>query len=1604
MKLPYFLRISMANARKTKRQQRLNFITKYFSFFLEKYKQKTIHLLGVLFLTTLCISTSSAQVVISEVFSDGTFTLKNLNDSDADITDYWICDFPVYEQLSNLNVECGSLVVPSGDEVVISGFTQNFDVDDSELGLYVNSGFSSAANIRSYVDWGTAGGGRSNVAVEAGIWTEGDVVASFAIGESIRYDGAGNQASDWSVQGNAVFCNDEGAVLDPIEEARSVVALGAQEAGKTVEEFNGANRSFPENYYNFLPSVIDLADLRDPAKANATLPIYEGVGPSGEPTYFIITEATSIALAKEYGAIVSPKLIYGNRPEAAAAAQRVDVIDGKIYFKGDVDFSPERILTPGEVTPFPPAMAQPGAVGDAEYSSLVVLPSGEVINCQIIANASGIHDRIIDINIEDRWAKFQLLDGFEGGDQYYYHLVTDASDPGPATIELGVYAPRMANLPVFGQSDLDGETVLLGFSPNVNGLTTALDGADETTRQGLGSTIVDNDLDPINIFPFDPDNTVEDGNNYSPMWDAHLNMWTDEAINGPNGDQRRQITSFADLFDLMEQGLVSSFAGSPGIENDFLNGLRASHAVINCPVICHPFQGEEVIVMDPIEEARSVVALGAQEAGKTVEEFNGANRSFPENYYNFLPSVIALDDLRDPHNANATLPIYEGVGPSGEPTYFIITEATSIALAKEYGAIVSPKLIYGNRPESAAAAQYVDVIDGRIHFKGDVDFSPELSVTPGSPNAFPPAAVQPGGVGDDEYSSLVVLPSGEVINCQIIANASGTHDRINEINIEERWANFQLLDGWEGGDQYYYHLVTDASDPGPAAIEKGVYAPRMANLPVFGQSELDGETVLLGFSPNINGLSATEDGVTGVDRQGLGSTVADGGLDPVNIFPFDPDNTVEEGNNYSPMWDAHLNMWTDEAINGAAGDQRRAITSFADLFNLIDQGLVTSFAGSPGIENAFVGGLRATHAVINCPVICHPFQGEDIADAPTQEAREIVALAAQEADRTVADFVGTERSFPENYYNFLPSAMELADLRDPNQANVTIPLYEGVGPNGEPTYFIVTEATSIALAKEYGAIVSPKLIYGNRPAAAAAAQRVNVVDGRIYFKGDVDFSPELSVTPGSPNAFPPAAVQPGGVGDAEYSSLVVLPSGEVINAQIVANASGVHDRINEINIEERWANFQLLDGWEGGDQFYYHLVTDASDPGPAAIEKGVYAPRMANLPTFGNSELDPETVLLGFSPNVNGLTTTLDGVTDENRQGLGSTILDGGLDPVNIFPFDPDNTVEEGNNYSPMWDAHLNMWTDEAINGPAGDQRRAITSFADLFNLIDQGLVASFAGSPGIENDFVGGLRASHAVINCPVICHPFQGEIVTTNELDAGTVSTDNGSTSLNVCSGDNISNIVQFRTDAVNAEGVKYAFVWVYGELIGGVLPTGLIELEGSPALEARVYSLAFTGDLTIQPWDNIRTAVLSNRAFAMSDNFVSVSIQNGGCTAVQDSERSRIATSRSNDLDGLVYLTSTGEVSSVAVELNDINVYPNPTSGEFFINIGAFSSKEDIRIILNDVLGREVENIKVNNTDGNVIRMDASKYQNGMHFISVYSEGKRITGKKILLVQSN
>lgn len=366
---------------------------------------------------------------------------------------------------------------------------------------------------------------------------------------------------------------------------------------------------------------------------------------------------------------------------------------------------------------------------------------------------------------------------------------------------------------------------------------------------------------------------------------------------------------------------------------------------------------------DKLKEAEGLLATAAQQRNVSKEDFMKTlvdDKRFNSKQNVFLTSPLAIDFKKK----WVTLPVYKGIGPSGNPTYYIITEAADCDVAKMMGINFAPKLINGR---GTAGSQQVTIESGMIRFKGDVDFSPVRLLEPGIfPNTFPPAVAQPGSIGDAEYSPLIVLPSGSVMSASIVANSTGNHDHLVSIDYTKGTVVFELLDGFEGGEQYYYHLVTESSDVGAATIERGTYTPRLANLPTFGKSMPNDKSALLGFAPTANG----ETGANNPERQGLNSTILDGNaFDPINVFPLDPDNDKRENNNYSPMWDAHIYIWTDAAIQAG---KRRQVKSIADLKGLFTDGLVTDAPPNTGDPNPFVAGLKPTGVIINCPVIAQP--------------------------------------------------------------------------------------------------------------------------------------------------------------------------------------------------------------------------------------------------------------------------------------------------------------------------------------------------------------------------------------------------------------------------------------------------------------------------------------------------------------------------------------------------------------------------------------------------------------------------------------------------------
>lgn len=406
-------------------------------------------------------------------------------------------------------------------------------------------------------------------------------------------------------------------------------------------------------------------------------------------------------------------------------------------------------------------------------------------------------------------------------------------------------------------------------------------------------------------------------------------------------------------------------------------------------VSCSDNKGE--IIEEPAAPSASTLLLNSIEAdGGIAYNANNPALTFTTDQNVFLPSVLGIDFRVDrsvvPAGPTARFPMFQGweTLPNGtvREGYYVITEASDASLANELGVIFSPRMAASIGSGGEQNSEWSD--DGRLIFEGSVDFSPKRSLIAGDPSedgflvGFPPRAANPGAIADDNWSSYVVLPNTSiVINAQLVANSTGIHDRIphpdgnsatqeddlNNPNLSKSQASvvMQLLDGWHDNKPYYFHIVTDTSDPGPATIELGVFAPKLNFLPTFGV--FPGGS-MLPFSPTANGR--TFDNGDGFGVQGLNTaSLSDRQVqDPTNTFPIDPSDT-----RYAPMWDAHVTEFTIPEAD------RPILRSFDQVNELLANGTLIPFRGNGNdspLENSLSSLLTATRAIINCPVITQP--------------------------------------------------------------------------------------------------------------------------------------------------------------------------------------------------------------------------------------------------------------------------------------------------------------------------------------------------------------------------------------------------------------------------------------------------------------------------------------------------------------------------------------------------------------------------------------------------------------------------------------------------------
>jgi hypothetical protein len=353
--------------------------------------------------------------------------------------------------------------------------------------------------------------------------------------------------------------------------------------------------------------------------ATITLPLYEGrlarpgAANDGASIWYVVTDTSDKENAAALGLNFSAKLNFSDAPPEMATMLMQTAVREAFYDKagilvfdqGSVDFSPERMVSPGSTDVsgtsnlLTSLSFQPGSVGsdststDGFYSPLVeiVNAGSHVYNAPMVsfgtqasdlepycdgisaaeetAAKAIVHDKVVSIcpgqSGEPGTVTLALTTGFSFGRPVLY-LSTDASADIAASLEAAIFVPALANVAV-GRDDSLFSAVerIFGFT---NGPTNNFVDEVNPQRQGFNSAIVGQG-GPLNVLGGIP--TV--ATDYSPLWDLNLGEWTQEAIDA--GYRSRMTEEFA-ILGMVTRGFVT---GPGGAE------YGSTGIIINCPIV-----------------------------------------------------------------------------------------------------------------------------------------------------------------------------------------------------------------------------------------------------------------------------------------------------------------------------------------------------------------------------------------------------------------------------------------------------------------------------------------------------------------------------------------------------------------------------------------------------------------------------------------------------------------------------------------------------------------------------------------------------------------------------------------------------------------------------------------------------------------------------------------------------------------------------------------------------------------------------------------------------------------------------------------------------------
>ena len=313
-----------------------------------------------------------------------------------------------------------------------------------------------------------------------------------------------------------------------------------------------------------------------------TIPLYRGEmqGQGRGNVWYVVTDTTDQGNAEALGLNHSPKLVYS---AVGNAVRNATLMGGGVlrFERGTVDFSPVReVVAAAEPNPFPPAVANPGSIGDRFYTPLVRINNagGHIYNAPMIAFGSTaeeincpnggcdyslVHDSVVAIDVDNMIVTLELVPGFSFAKPVLY-LSLDASAETPAALEGANFAPALADI----HSVLGFDDTLFGPMERLFGFVNGPRGCDNPQRQGFEAAVTDGNT-PFNVLGGIP--TV--ATDYSPLWDVNLGEWTQESID--NGYRSRLIEEFQ-ILTFVDNGFITGPGGAP---------YGSSGFIVNCPIV-----------------------------------------------------------------------------------------------------------------------------------------------------------------------------------------------------------------------------------------------------------------------------------------------------------------------------------------------------------------------------------------------------------------------------------------------------------------------------------------------------------------------------------------------------------------------------------------------------------------------------------------------------------------------------------------------------------------------------------------------------------------------------------------------------------------------------------------------------------------------------------------------------------------------------------------------------------------------------------------------------------------------------------------------------------